>query len=133
VFFPQAFVILRFGVSLNGRDPPALSHVLLNAALQFVAEFAQSLVCNLFYVVILRHPCMSVPLLRINGFSMVITMLILAVWCECVSSYLPACLGHRAHSKLSWEFVTDRFLIDVNTSALCAAFPEAVGFAEEEC
>jgi hypothetical protein len=71
----QAFVILSFGVSLNGQDPPAVGQVLRNAAIQFVAECAQCFGCNLFYVVIERVPAMSLPLLRMRGFSPLITIM----------------------------------------------------------
>jgi hypothetical protein len=126
----QGFVIFRFGISLNGHDPPSVSNVLLNAVIQVVAECAQSLCCNLYYVVIMQHPVMSVPLLRIRGFSLIVTMITIVVWCECVSAMMPSFLGHRAHSSVNWEFLTQA---NVNMSALCAAYPEAVGFAEKEC
>ena len=74
----QAFLILMFGVSLNGSDPPKAEQVLLNAAIQVAAECGQSLTCNLFFVVVKRQPAMSVPLLRMRGFSLVIIVMIAA-------------------------------------------------------
>jgi hypothetical protein len=128
-----AFIVLSYGISLNGIDPPAVADVLLNAAIQLVAECLQSLACNLFYVVVLRHPTLSVPLLRMQGFSLVLIVLTVVVWCNAASVSLPITLGHRAQSSASWVFLTDDFLKDQNASALCAAYPEAFGFADLFC
>jgi hypothetical protein len=130
---PQAFILLSFRISLNDHDPPPAATVLFSAAIQIVSECGQCLGCNLYYVVIRRRPAISVPLLRIRGFSMIISVITIGVWCSCVDSVLPACLGRRAESNANWAFLTDALVDDLNTSALCEAFPEAVHFAREQC
>jgi hypothetical protein len=134
---PQAFVILSFGISLNGRDPPKVARVLLNTTIQLFAECAQSLGCNLFWVVVEHQPAMSVPLLRMRGFSVLITVITTAVWCDGVQVVLNQVLGRHPDSNADWVFLTEAFkeaFQELNgTSALCAAFPEAVGFASARC
>jgi hypothetical protein len=122
-----------FGVSLNGSDPPKAEQVLLNAAIQVAAECGQSLTCNLFFVVVKRQPAMSVPLLRMRGFSLVIIVMIVAVWSDLAVGTLQICIGHRADSRAKWEFLThEAFDNASSTRTLCALFPEAVGFAKQE-
>jgi hypothetical protein len=121
---------LSFGISVHGGEPPKPEQVLLNTAIQLVAEWAQSLACTLFYVVVKGHPAMSVPLLRMRGFVLIMSLITMAVWCDCITVVLPACLIHHAHSNMNWEFLTQAFVKDLNTSALCETFPEAVGFAK---
>jgi hypothetical protein len=129
-----AFVILTFGISLNGSDPPQVQQVLLNTAIQVVAECVQSLGCNLYWSVIERQPAMSVPLLRMRGFSVIVTLQAVAVWGGAVQEFLPPCLGRRAESSANWVFLTEEVLSELrNTSRLCATFPEAVGFAKAMC
>jgi len=131
----SAFIVLNFGISLNGRDPPAVQNVLLNTAIQLGAECAHSLLCNLFYVVVLRHPAVSVPLLRMRGFSLVLTMIVACAWGTASAVAVPVTLGHRADSSSKWVFLTKAFNNDLNISRLCATFPEASGFAgvQDEC
>jgi hypothetical protein len=130
----QAFVVWSFGISLNGHDRPSLAHVLINAAIQLVAECVQGLICSLFQVVVERQPALSVPLLRIQGFTLVVAVVTTGVWCDAIGAVLPACLGRRANSGPSWVFLTAAFRrFDLNSTALCAAFPQAVGFVQQEC
>jgi len=128
-----SFIILSFGISLNGHDPPTVKQVLLNAAIQLIAECAQSLGCMLYYIVITRQPAMSLPLIPMRGFSLVIAIISASAWCDCLTLSLPVCLGRRADSGTNWIFTSEAFVNEFNTSALCAAFPEAVGFAKERC
>jgi hypothetical protein len=112
-----------------------VQNVLLNTAIQLGAECAHSLLCNLFYVVVLRHPAVSVPLLRMRGFSLVLTMIVACAWGTASAVAVPVTLGHRADSSSKWVFLTKAFNNDLNISRLCATFPEASGFAgvQDEC
>jgi len=121
--FVGAFVILSYGISLDGVRPPEVDHVMRNAAIQLFAECAQSLGCMLFNVVIDRRPAMSVPLLRMRGFSLMVTLLTTMVWFDCVASTMTGALGRRADSTVNWVFVTGAFVEEFNVSALCAAYP----------
>jgi hypothetical protein len=107
-----------------------VEQVLLKTAIQLMAKSVQSLVCNLFFVVVKRQPAMSVPLLRMRNFSLVITLFTIALWCDCGIGIVSYTMGHRANSRVNWEFQTKTFAKELNTSALSAAFPEPVGFAE---
>jgi len=132
------FMVLMFGVSVNGRDPPgrspALEQLLLNAAIQLVAECVQCLLCSLFQVVVERQPALSVPLLRIRGFTLVLALMTASSWCDAIGAVLPVCIGRRADSNTDWVFITAEFRHnDLNATAICAAFPEAVGFAQRMC
>jgi hypothetical protein len=77
----------------------------------------------LFNVVIDRRPAMSVPLLRMRGFSLMVTLLTTMVWFDCVASTMTGALGRRADSTVNWVFVTGAFVEEFNVSALCAAYP----------
>jgi hypothetical protein len=125
-----AFVILSFGISLNGRDPPSVEQVALNSAIQFIVECVQSLISSLYYVVVMREPVLSVPLLRVQGFSLIISCMMITVWSDALATILPIVLGRRSDSEANWVLLTEAFLDDLNSSALCAAVPQAVGFAE---
>ena len=126
----QCFFVWRWDISIDGFGSPRAAPLLLNAVTQFGVEAAQSLSSCLWWEVIERRPIMAVQLLCVRGWTLIVTIVTMVVWCFCMTTLAPATVGRVTHSGASWLFltpaVTGRF---TNMTTLCTRFPEATSFA----
>jgi hypothetical protein len=126
----QCFFVWRFGISIDGVNPPTPVQLLLPLAIQLMVQCWQSLACNLWFEVVERQPTMSVPLLRMRSWSVIVTLMAVSQWCNAVSVALPRAVGRLANSNAGWVFLTSEVSGQMNMSSLCARFPDAAFFAD---
>jgi hypothetical protein len=125
--------VLVFGISLNQRDPPSTGQVLLNFIIQVLVQSLNCLACTLWLVVVERRPALSVPLLRIRGFTLMLGAV--ALWCSVHVVWAGNhSLGRMSGSRANWVFLTKGVLTQLDDAhVICARFPEASSFAATYC
>jgi hypothetical protein len=129
----QCFFVWRLGISRNGHDRPATVPLLLSALIQLSVQCMQTLSTCCWYTVVDRRPLQRVSLLRMQGWSLVITCMTATVWGSIFADAAPSALGKLAHSRADWPFLTQAVAAELNVSTICARFPEARGFVGAHC
>jgi hypothetical protein len=118
----QSFFVWRFGIQRDGLK------LLEGLVMQVMVECLQSLACNLWYEVVERQPTLSVPLLRVRGWTVMVTIMAVTMWCVVVSTIAPRALG-RLLPNADWVFLTNDVLSQINRTRLCEQFSDATFFA----
>jgi hypothetical protein len=126
----QCFFVWRFGISRDGINPPKDAELLQALAMQVLVECLQSLGCNVWYEVVERQPTSSLPLLRMRGWTLTVTIMAVTNWCVVFTQMAPDALGRLAHSETNWVFLTQSVKSQINTTILCERFPDASFFAQ---
>jgi len=120
--FVASFFVWRFGIQRDGLK------LLEGLVMQVMVECLQSLACNLWYEVVERQPTLSVPLLRVRGWTVMVTIMAVTMWCVVVSTIAPRALG-RLLPNADWVFLTNDVLSQINRTRLCEQFSDATFFA----
>jgi hypothetical protein len=133
----QCFFVWSFDISIDGTTSPTAAQLLPTLGMQLVVECLQSLSTCLWYEVAVQQPAMSVPLVRMRGWSVIVTIMATTMWCSAVAEIAPRALGRIAGSTVGWVFLRSNVIEqicappvnEINCTSLCERFPDAIFFS----
>lgn len=131
------FFVWSFDISIDGTTSPTAAQLLPTLGMQLVVECLQSLSTCLWYEVAVQQPAMSVPLVRMRGWSVIVTIMATTMWCSAVAEIAPRALGRIAGSTVGWVFLRSNVIEqicappvnEINCTSLCERFPDAIFFS----